>query len=131
MQSNKQEGIRKNHFGSDPQDLTDVSGPEEKPVDKVFKDQELHNVVGMSTGEDEGETVAGGWEGTDDAFSTESEDLVNPRSVEAPEEMADATTGRGFGGGLAEEDGGVADINGSAVDGTRDWTNEPVIERKF
>lgn len=119
--------LRKTHFGTDPRDLTDYTGPDDRPADKrLSHGQELSDVVGTSTGEGDREVAPGGWEGTDDATSTAISDLS-----EIPEpkmDEPDAAIGRAFGGGIGEDAGGVTDIKGTPVDGTRDWENEPVIE---
>lgn len=95
----------------------------------TFSQEELSRTEGAMTGEEDLDTVAGGWEGTDDATSTAPSDLGPQATARRNEENAldpDAPIGRAFGGGIAGADeGGVADLTGSPVEESRDWEHDP------
>ena len=88
----------------------------------------LGNIIGMSTGEEEGyETVPGGWEGTDDATSTAPSDLMPQPDLDDLTSDPDASLGRGYGGGIGHADGAISDLKGTPVEDSRDWEDEPIV----
>ena len=101
-------------------------------IEKAKWDSEtLGEVMGTSTGEEDRDSVPGGWEGTDDATSTAPSDLTpETRDSEEAEEDPDAELGRAYGGGLAKNSGGIADLMGAPVEESRDWEHNPVTAKK-
>jgi len=110
--------------------LTDTLARNEEDLDD--DDNAVGEVLGSATGEEDRDPVPGGWEGTDDATSTAPSDLSEDplrANRELGEIDPDEVNGRGYGGGLGESDGGIVDIKGSPVEDSRDWENDPPIER--
>ncbi len=95
-----------------------------------FQEDDLGEIRGGQTGEADGDTVPGGWEGSDDATSTAPSDLSPQPFRNAAgileEESADASIGRAYGGGLGSEDGGITDIKGTPIEGSRDWEHDAI-----
>jgi hypothetical protein len=104
-----------------------------RPVDKFSNtennDEGIGAVYGGQTGEEDCDVVAGGWAGTDDATSTAPSDMAGLLPQRNTEINPDAINGRGYGGGLDYEEGGVSDLTGSPVEESRDWTVDAVTEK--
>ncbi len=96
----------------------------------LFRGSDLSHTVGGETGEEDRDTVPGGWEGTDDATSTAPSDLFPPVPLPKQDEYkeSDFPSGRAFAGGIGEWDGGVTDIKGTPIEESRDWEHNPIEE---
>lgn len=112
--------------GSHRETLTDTH-------DNGLNEAGVGELMGSSTGEEDGEgdTVPGGWQGTDDATSTAPGDLGGGRDLKHTNAgHPDAAMGRGYAGGVGDFEGagGVTDIKGSPAEESRDWEHEPIVE---
>ena len=83
---------------------------DEMEIHSILQFPALGTIVGSSTGEAEGDTVPGGWEGTDDATSTSPPDLV-----------AQQTSQSAYGLGLSLDELSPEEL---AIDGLDEWVKE-------
>jgi hypothetical protein len=97
----------------------------------------LGQVMGTQTGEEDRDTVAGGWQGTDDATSTAPSDMPDLAASLgedsqrlSEEEEADSVLGRASAGGMHHIPGGVTDIRGTPVEESKDWEHDPIERQK-
>jgi hypothetical protein len=104
-------------------------GPRHSITGKNFGGSDLRHTVGSATGEEDHDTVPGGWEGTDDATSTAPSDIFPPKRMTGDDvDDGEMSTGRAFAGGIGGKDGGVVDIKGTPIEESRDWEHDPIEE---
>lgn len=124
--------LRRSRSNADRGLTTNLS--ENTPVDRIrgrnnvtlIDDEGIGEVLGSATGEGDRDVTAGGWAGTDDATSTAPSDLADEMIFPEAEDP-DATIGRGYAGGLAQQDGGVSDLTGNPVEESRNWNVDSLV----
>lgn len=103
--------------------LEDEPGPE-----SATKLHPIGTIVGTMTGETDRDTVASGWEGTDDATSTAPSDLDSSGIPEIRAEGPEEEAIDGYEECLKRAIP-TSDIKGSPVDESRNWERESYSEK--